>query len=113
MASILTHIAVFVPLLFLTGISSILFKQLSVVVIFSLLMSLLVAVTLVPVLCAYLLKLPAPVEERKGLGGTAVHRERELPRGHGRRAIDGSCTRRWPIGRWSSARGAPRSWPRS
>src|SRR5687767_11381187 len=68
-ASILTHIAVFVPLLFLTGISSILFKQLSVVVIFSLLMSLLVAVTLVPVLCAYLLKLPAPVEERKGIGG--------------------------------------------
>ena len=68
-ASILTHIAVFVPLLFLTGISSILFKQLSVVVIFSLLMSLLVAVTLVPVLCAYLLKLPAPVEQRRGLGG--------------------------------------------
>jgi HAE1 family hydrophobic/amphiphilic exporter-1 len=70
-ASILTHIAVFVPLLFLTGISSILFKQLSVVVIFSLLMSLLVAVTLVPVLCANLLKLPAPVEERKGLAGRA------------------------------------------
>ncbi|CAN5767897.1 efflux RND transporter permease subunit [soil metagenome] len=70
-ASILTHIAVFVPLLFLTGISSILFKQFSVVVIFSLLMSLLVAVTLVPVLCAYLLKLPAPVEERKGLAGRA------------------------------------------
>ena len=69
LASILTHIAVFVPLLFLTGISSILFKQLSIVVIFSLLMSLLVAVTLVPVLCAHLLKLPPPVEERKGLGG--------------------------------------------
>ena len=68
-ASILTHIAVFVPLLFLTGISSILFKQLSVVVIFSLLMSLLVAVTLVPVLCANLLKLPPPVEQRTGLGG--------------------------------------------
>jgi HAE1 family hydrophobic/amphiphilic exporter-1 len=68
-ASILTHIAVFVPLLFLTGISSILFKQLSVVVIFSLLMSLLVAVTLVPVLCANLLRLPPPVEERRGLGG--------------------------------------------
>jgi hydrophobic/amphiphilic exporter-1 (mainly G- bacteria), HAE1 family len=70
-ASILTHIAVFVPLLFLTGISSILFKQLSVVVIFSLLMSLLVAVTIVPVLCAHLLKLPTPVEERKGLAGRA------------------------------------------
>jgi hydrophobic/amphiphilic exporter-1 (mainly G- bacteria), HAE1 family len=70
-ASILTHIAVFVPLLFLTGISSILFKQLSVVVIFSLLVSLLVAVTIVPVLCAYLLKLPAPVAERKGVAGRA------------------------------------------
>jgi hydrophobic/amphiphilic exporter-1 (mainly G- bacteria), HAE1 family len=69
-ASILTHIAVFVPLLFLTGVSSILFKQLSIVVIFSLLMSLLVGVTLVPVLCAYLLKLPLPAEERKGIGGT-------------------------------------------
>ncbi len=68
-ASILTHIAVFVPLLFLTGISSILFRQLSIVVIFSLLMSLLVAVTLVPVLCANLLKLPPPPEQRKGLGG--------------------------------------------
>src|SRR5258706_7696455 len=68
-ASILTHISVFVPLLFLTGISSILFRQLSVVVIFSLLMSLLVAVTLVPVLCANLLKLPPPVAERRGLGG--------------------------------------------
>jgi HAE1 family hydrophobic/amphiphilic exporter-1 len=68
-ASVLTHIAVFVPLLFLTGISSILFKQLSVVVIFSLLMSLLVAVTIVPVLCARLLKLPPPEAERKGIGG--------------------------------------------
>ena len=68
-ASILTHIAVFVPLLFLEGISSILFRQLSVVVIFSLAMSLLVAVTLVPVLCANLLKLPPPVEQRKGIGG--------------------------------------------
>jgi HAE1 family hydrophobic/amphiphilic exporter-1 len=68
-ASILTHIAVFVPLLFLTGISSILFRQLSIVVIFSLLMSLVVAVTLVPVLCANLLKLPPPPSERKGLGG--------------------------------------------
>ena len=72
-ASILTHIAVFVPLLFLTGISSILFRQLSVVVIFSLLMSLLVAVTLVPVLCAYLLKLPPPVEERKGSAESCSH----------------------------------------
>jgi HAE1 family hydrophobic/amphiphilic exporter-1 len=69
LASTLTHIAVFVPLLFLTGVSSILFKQLSVVVMFSLTMSLFVAVTVVPVLCSRLLKLPPPVEQRTGLGG--------------------------------------------
>src|SRR4029077_6809898 len=69
LASILTHIAVFVPLLFLTGISSLLFRQLSVVVVFSLLMSLFVAVTLVPVLCSKLLVLPPPADQRKGVGG--------------------------------------------
>jgi hydrophobic/amphiphilic exporter-1 (mainly G- bacteria), HAE1 family len=69
LASTLTHIAVFVPLLFLTGVSSILFKQLSIVVMFSLTMSLFVAVTIVPVLCSRLLKLPPPVEQRTGLGG--------------------------------------------
>ena len=69
LASTLTHIAVFVPLLFLTGVSSIMFKQLSVVVMFSLTMSLFVAVTIVPVLCSRLLKLPPPLAERKGLTG--------------------------------------------
>jgi hydrophobic/amphiphilic exporter-1 (mainly G- bacteria), HAE1 family len=69
LSSILTHIAVFVPLLFLTGVSSIMFRQLSVVVVFSLLMSLFVAVTLVPVLCSKLLVLPPPADKRRGLGG--------------------------------------------
>jgi HAE1 family hydrophobic/amphiphilic exporter-1 len=69
LASTLTHIAVFVPLLFLTGVSSILFKQLSIVVMFSLTMSLFVAVTIVPVLCSRLLKLPPPVDQRKGIAG--------------------------------------------
>jgi HAE1 family hydrophobic/amphiphilic exporter-1 len=69
LASTLTHIAVFVPLLFLTGVSSILFKQLAVVVMFSLTMSLFVAVTIVPVMCSRLLRLPPPVEARKGLSG--------------------------------------------
>ena len=68
-ASTLTHIAVFVPLLFLTGVSSILFKQLSIVVMFSLGMSLFVAVTIVPVLCAALLSRPAPGHERTGVLG--------------------------------------------
>lgn len=69
LASTLTHVAVFVPLLFLTGVSSILFKQLAIVVMFSLSMSLFVAVTIVPVLCSRLLKLPTPVAERSGIRG--------------------------------------------
>ena len=69
LASMLTHIAVFVPLLFLSGVSSILFVQLSIVVMFSLSMSLFVAVTVVPVLCSRLLKLPPPENERRGVLG--------------------------------------------
>jgi HAE1 family hydrophobic/amphiphilic exporter-1 len=69
LASTLTHVAVFVPLLFLTGVSSILFTQLSIVVMFSLSMSLFVAVTIVPVLCSRLLKPPVPLEARTGLSG--------------------------------------------
>jgi HAE1 family hydrophobic/amphiphilic exporter-1 len=69
LASTLTHVAVFVPLLFLTGVSSILFVQLSVVIMFSLSMSLFVAVTVVPVLCSRLLKMPLPESERTGLTG--------------------------------------------
>ncbi len=79
LASILTHIAVFVPLLFLTGVSSVMFRQLSFVVVFSLAMSLFVAVTLVPVLCSKLLKLPPPMDQRKGfLGKLSVASERAL-----------------------------------
>jgi HAE1 family hydrophobic/amphiphilic exporter-1 len=69
LASTLTHVAVFVPLLFLSGVSSILFKQLSYVVMFSLSMSLFVAVTIVPVLCSRILKPPVPAEQRGSLTG--------------------------------------------
>jgi HAE1 family hydrophobic/amphiphilic exporter-1 len=69
LASTLTHIAVFVPLLFLSGVSSILFKQLAVVVMFSLTMSLFVAVTIVPVLCSRMLRLPPPADQRSGIRG--------------------------------------------
>ena len=58
LASTLTHIAVFIPLLFLSGTASIMFGQLSIVVIFSLAMSLFVAVTIVPVLCSRWLHTP-------------------------------------------------------
>ena len=69
LASTLTHIAVFIPLLFLSGISSVLFTQLSVVVMFSLTMSLFVAVTVVPVLCSRWLRTPDQEAARSGLVG--------------------------------------------
>jgi HAE1 family hydrophobic/amphiphilic exporter-1 len=68
LASTLTHVAVFVPLFFLSGFSSVIFRQLSVVIIFSLMMSLFVAVTIVPVLCALWLK-PEHETKRSGLTG--------------------------------------------
>ncbi len=69
LASTLTHIAVFVPMLFLTGVSSIMFGQLAAVVSFSLAMSLFVAVTIVPVLCSRLVRLAPPAESRTGVLG--------------------------------------------
>ncbi|MGE0464721.1 MAG: efflux RND transporter permease subunit [Vicinamibacterales bacterium] len=69
LASTLTHIAVFVPMLFLTGVSSIMFGQLAAVVSFSLAMSLLVAVTIVPVLCSRLLNPPTHGKDAKGIFG--------------------------------------------
>src|SRR5687767_10251839 len=67
LASTLTHIAVFIPLLFLSGTASIMFTQLSVVVMFSLAMSLFVAVTIVPVLCSRWLKTPDEEAAATGL----------------------------------------------
>ena len=69
LASTLTHIAVFVPLLFLSGTAQIMFTQLSVVVMFSLTMSLFVAVTIVPVLCSRWLKTPTEEAAATGLLG--------------------------------------------
>jgi HAE1 family hydrophobic/amphiphilic exporter-1 len=67
LASTLTHIAVFLPLLFLSGTASIMFTQLSVVVMFSLIMSLFVAVTIVPVLCSRWLKTPDEEAAARGI----------------------------------------------
>jgi len=54
-ASTLTTVVVFLPLVFIRGMSGVMFKQLSIVVSFSLLCSLAVALTLVPMLCARIL----------------------------------------------------------
>jgi len=51
-ASVLTHVVVFFPVVFMAGISGIMFKQLAYVVSFSLLCSLVVALTLVPMLAS-------------------------------------------------------------
>ncbi|OHB68622.1 MAG: hypothetical protein A2Y77_15605 [Planctomycetes bacterium RBG_13_62_9] len=54
-ASTLTTLVVFLPLVFMRGMSGVMFKQLSIVVTFSLLCSLAAALTLVPMLCAKIL----------------------------------------------------------
>ncbi len=55
-ASTLTTLAVFIPLIFLRGMSGIMFKQLSYVIAFALFCSLIVALTLVPMLSSKVLR---------------------------------------------------------
>lgn len=62
MASTLTIVAVFFPLVFITGLSGILFKQLGFMVTITILISLIAALTIVPMLSARFLK--ARKEER-------------------------------------------------
>ena len=66
-ASTLTTVVVFVPLLFVQGFAGQIFKDLAFTISWSLMASLLVALTLIPVLCARFLKLP------KGLTLDAAH----------------------------------------
>ncbi len=78
-ASTLTTLAVFVPLVFVSGLSSVTFKQLAYVVSFSLLCSLGVALTIVPVLCSKFLR--RNDGQRKGIvsriaDGAGVFQER-------------------------------------
>jgi HAE1 family hydrophobic/amphiphilic exporter-1 len=69
-ASTLTTLAVFLPLIFLRGMSGIMFKQLSYVIAFALFCSLIVALTLVPMLSSKVLrvtKLSNPTKQSLGL----------------------------------------------
>lgn len=59
-ASTLTTVVVFLPLVFMRGMSGVMFKQLSIVVTFSLICSLAVALTVVPMLCAKVLRVDSP-----------------------------------------------------
>ncbi|MCT4507685.1 MAG: efflux RND transporter permease subunit [Tepidibacter sp.] len=59
-ASTMTTIAVFLPIVFVKGFTAIVFKQLSFAVVFSLLASLIVAITVVPMLASKILKVSEP-----------------------------------------------------
>ena len=58
MASTITTLVIFLPLVFVRGVSGILFKELAYVIIFSLICSLLVSLSLVPMLASRLLGSP-------------------------------------------------------
>lgn len=64
-ASTLTTIAVFLPIVFVEGITSTLFKELALTVTFSLIASLVVALTVVPMLASKLLKIDHSVDSLK------------------------------------------------
>jgi HAE1 family hydrophobic/amphiphilic exporter-1 len=67
-ASTLTTLAVFLPLVFIRGMSGIMFKQLAMVVSFALLCALMVALTLIPMMSAKLLH-PERYDSRASLMG--------------------------------------------
>jgi len=71
-ASTLTTLAVFAPLVFLTGMAGVMFQQLSLVVAFSLACSLIVALTVIPVLCHKFLQVRPPDRKHHPIMGQMV-----------------------------------------
>ncbi|CAM2010642.1 efflux RND transporter permease subunit [Acanthopleuribacter pedis] len=69
-ASTITTLVIFLPLVFVRGVSGILFKELAYVIVFSLVCSLLVSLSVVPLLAAKLLK-PAPSDGGAAEGNQA------------------------------------------
>lgn len=70
-ASTMTTVVVFVPLMFLTGLAGIMFKQLGFVVVITLLASLVTALMLTPMLTArWVVATPKTLKTRKGVFGT-------------------------------------------
>ena len=91
-ASTLTTMVVFLSLLFTTGIAGILFRHIAYTVAFSLLASLMIALTLIPVLSKHLLIRPA----QKGKKSFA-HRMNEYLEGHYRTILNWVLTHRKTI----------------
>ncbi len=67
-ASTLTTVAVFIPMMFLKGTAGQMFKDLSITVTFSLMASLIVSMTFVPMACAKILKNGGKKESEKSVG---------------------------------------------
>ncbi len=80
-ASTLTTLVIFLPVVFVRGVSGLLFRELALVIAFSLICSLLVSLSLVPVLASRLLRGPVDAAERgvAALAGRALDR---LDRGY-------------------------------
>lgn len=95
-ASTLTTIAVFVPVLFLGGISAQMFKQLAYVVSFALLCSLAVALTVVPGLCAKLRTGTRAGRRTESLRQVARAWQRNLAAGYGG-ALQWSLANKLPV----------------
>ncbi|MGA1864080.1 MAG: efflux RND transporter permease subunit [bacterium] len=78
-SSTLTTLAVFLPTIFIRGMSGVMFKQMAYVVSFSLLCSLVVALTLVPMLSAKILH-PEELESSKseGLAGKILAKSKQF-----------------------------------
>ena len=95
-ASTLTTIAVFVPVLFLGGISAQMFKQLAYVVSFALLCSLAVALTVVPGLCAKLRTSARAGRRTETLRQVARAWQRNLAAGYGG-ALQWSLAHKLPV----------------
>ncbi len=72
-ASTMTSVAVFVPLIFLTGMTGVMFKQLAYIVGFSQIFSLIIGLTLVPVLCSKYLRVKPPDAKRHPLMSTIIN----------------------------------------
>ena len=68
-ASTLTTVAVFVPVVFIGGLSAQTFKQLAMVVSFALLCSLIISISVVPALCSKLLTGNRGVASERGVSG--------------------------------------------
>ncbi|MGH8020988.1 MAG: efflux RND transporter permease subunit, partial [Opitutaceae bacterium] len=64
-ASTITTVVIFLPVVFIRGVAGILFKDLAYVIVFSLMCSLFVALSLVPMLASKLLKHPAAVPKKR------------------------------------------------